>query len=249
MVQYCAEIKDLNDKLQIVPTTGTISQTLQVPHAAAIKATAMPAKMQKTPASLPNTNTEGLNTNTQNKRRRQKKNDISQHKPAESVETESPSQAPQTSCVVPSETGTVIKGDSPITVSQIPDTEQWTEVKKRRTQRPASLCGTADSKKTTLKAVEPRRYIHLWNMESDADDVRDYLRELCPVGTCTVQELTPRGDYKSYKIGVPVAYYDVCFTTEVWPVNARIKNWVTYKKPVKSAQDTQSFRNSSNSFS
>lgn len=85
-------IKDLNDKLKIVPTTGTILQTLQVPHAAAIKATAMPAKMQKTPASLTNTNTEGLNTNTQNKRRRQKKNDISQHKPAESVETESPSQ-------------------------------------------------------------------------------------------------------------------------------------------------------------
>lgn len=104
---------------------------------------------------------------------------------------------------------------------------QWTEV--RRSRRPPSLCGTAGPSITTLKAVEPRSYIHLWNMESNADDVSEYLRHLCPAANCTVQELTPKGNYKSYKIGVPDLYRDKCLSIEVWPVNARIKAWVNYR--------------------
>lgn len=122
-----------------------------------------------------------------------------------------------------------VRVDAPtISSQQSLYTEQWTEVRKGR---PASLCGTADPAKTTLKAVEPRKYIHLWNMESNVNEISDYLRQLCPTGTCTVQELSPRGDYKSYKIGVPIGAYDVFFSTDVWPVNARIKAWVSYQRP------------------
>lgn len=111
------------------------------------------------------------------------------------------------------------------------DMQQWTEV--RRIRRPASLYGKAGPAVTSLKAVEPRSYIHLWNMESSAEEVRDYLCQLCPGGNCTVVELTTKGDYKSYKIGVPVAFYETCLSIEVWPINARIKTWVVYsKKPI-----------------
>lgn len=117
--------------------------------------------------------------------------------------------------------------------------QQWMEV--RRSRRPSSLCGTAGPTVTTLKAVEPRSFIHLWNMESTAEEIRDYLRKLCPVGTCTVTELSPKGDYKSYKIGVPVGYLDTCMSIDVWPVNARIKTWIVYnRKPMGSTNQWDS---------
>lgn len=123
------------------------------------------------------------------------------------------------------------------------DRQQWTEV--RRNRRPASLCGTAGPTITTLRAVEPRSYIHLWNMESSVDDIREYLRQLCPGGSCTVVELSTKGDYKSYKIGVPVAYHETCMSADVWPVNARLKKWIVYnRKPMEHAprNSTQPFR-------
>lgn len=143
------------------------------------------------------------------------------------------------SCEIISETTARDEPSSVINLNQpISTSEQWVEVARRRSHRPPSMCGTAGPAKTTLKAVEPRKYMHLWNMESNVDDIRDYLGQLCPTGTCTVQELTPRGDYKSYKIGVPTAAYDLCFSTEVWPINARLKAWIPYQKPAAANSDS-----------
>lgn len=107
--------------------------------------------------------------------------------------------------------------------------QPWVEVKKKQNRRLTSMCGTAGPAVTSLKAMEERKYLHLWNMASGIEEVREYLLQLCSGVACTVHELTPRGDYKSYKIGVPVAYYDVCFCMDVWPVNARIKAWINYR--------------------
>lgn len=111
------------------------------------------------------------------------------------------------------------------------DSEQqpWVDVKKKQGRRPTSMCGTAGPAVTSLKAVEERKYIHLWNMVSGIEEIREYLRHLCPSATCTVHELKPRGDYKSYKIGVPLAHYDMLFSMDVWPINARMKAWVSYR--------------------
>lgn len=122
--------------------------------------------------------------------------------------------------------------------------KQWTEVKKKG-RRPPSLCGTAGPSVTSLKAVEARAYIHLWNMVSSAEEVRSYLRELCPHGNCIVEEITPRGDYKSYKLNVPAAFSEKCMSTDIWPVNARIKTWIInrqWRAPVTSPQKNRSFR-------
>lgn len=120
------------------------------------------------------------------------------------------------------------------------DLQQWTEV--RRSRRPASLSGTAGPTVTTLKAVEPRSYVHLWNMESSAEEIRTYLRGLCPGGTCSVTELSAKGDYKSYKIGVPVPYEEMCLSAEVWPVNAKIKPWIVYPARYNAHKPNQPFR-------
>ncbi|KOB62439.1 putative reverse transcriptase [Operophtera brumata] len=113
-----------------------------------------------------------------------------------------------------------------------PHAQQWTEVRNRKNRRPALLCGTAGPSITTLRAVEARKLLHLWNMESNVDEVRQYLLQLCPTGTCIVEELIPKGNYKSYKIDVPANCYDKCYAIDVWPINARIKPWIHYRKPM-----------------
>lgn len=118
------------------------------------------------------------------------------------------------------------------------DTQQWTEVKNKKIRRPISKCGTAGPSVTSLKAVQPRKYLHLWNMQSDVEEVRQYLRDLFPTETCIVEELTTRGDYKSYKLGIPVSVYDACFSVDLWPVNARIKIWVNYRSSITNINKT-----------
>lgn len=97
------------------------------------------------------------------------------------------------------------------------------------TERPISVRCTGSPTRVALKAVEPRKFMHLWNMVSGLDDVKDYLKELCPAANCIVEELKTRGEYKSYKIGIPDVHFDRCFTAEVWPDNAMLKVWVPFR--------------------
>ncbi|PZC76454.1 hypothetical protein B5X24_HaOG204545 [Helicoverpa armigera] len=114
---------------------------------------------------------------------------------------------------------------------------EWTVVKKRNSrQRPSPLCGTADPGTINLKAVEIRKYFHLWNMASGVDDVRQYITHLCPAANISVDELTTRGDYKSYKIGVTDVFYDILYSADVWPVNAKIKPWINYRKRISNTK-------------
>ncbi|KAI5647019.1 phosphotyrosine interaction domain (PTB/PID) domain-containing protein [Phthorimaea operculella] len=46
----------------------------------------------------------------------------------------------------------------------------------------AEQCGTAGPGVTTLRAVESVKSIHLWNMESGAEEIRAYLKSICGVG-------------------------------------------------------------------
>uniref|UniRef100_A0A2H1X3I2 SFRICE_002347 n=1 Tax=Spodoptera frugiperda TaxID=7108 RepID=A0A2H1X3I2_SPOFR len=104
----------------------------------------------------------------------------------------------------------------------------WVEVRNKKLKRRESnsIRGTARPETTTLKAVEYRKYIHLWNMMSGADEIQCYLQSLCPGANCTVEELKPKGDYKSFKIGVSADYFDKCMSPETWPVNARVRKWL-----------------------
>ncbi|CAH1642619.1 unnamed protein product [Spodoptera littoralis] len=110
---------------------------------------------------------------------------------------------------------------------------EWKLVKRRNPRRPTPLHGSADPAVINLKAVETRKFLHLWNMASGIEDVRQYVNQLCPTGTNTVEELTPRGDYKSYKVGIAAEYWDTCYCNDVWPMNAKIKPWVHLRRPTR----------------
>lgn len=241
MDDYCFQIKELNSKLEAVVTRSTIDgppliqSTLQV----ATDSQHAPSAQAETSGldiAAAHVSTKNVTAKPRKQKKKVGKNNIDKIPLVPLVSL------PNSEAILTP----TIEVAKQLTNKLAPRTEKDTEATKKRSERPKSLCGTADSTRTTLKAVEPRRYMHLWNMESNADDIKAYLRELCPSGVCTVQELTPRGDYKSYKIGVPTAFFDMCFSTDVWPVNAKIKPWVTFKKPMGqllSAHGTDSFRN------
>jgi hypothetical protein len=105
---------------------------------------------------------------------------------------------------------------------------EFKEVKKRK-KLYTSVRGSAGPDATPLRAVEYRKYFHLWNMVSGADEIREYLQSLYPDSNCIVEKLKPKGEYKSYKIGVPPAVYDSCLTSALWPDNARVKPWLFRK--------------------
>lgn len=106
---------------------------------------------------------------------------------------------------------------------------KWQTVGKPA-KRFSSVRCTAGPGVTPLRAVEYRKYIHLWNMLSGVDEIRAYLKSLNPGVTCIVEELKPKGEYKSYKIGVPPALFDQLLSDSVWPDNARIRPWL-FRKP------------------
>ncbi|XP_072947673.1 uncharacterized protein [Epargyreus clarus] len=121
----------------------------------------------------------------------------------------------------------------------------------KQSRRPVSLQGAAGPNITTLKAVQMRRFLHLWNMESNINEIREYLRIICGSDICTVEELVPKGNYRSFKIGVPIEKFDICYSTEAWPLNARLKIWINYKKstprrkiPSTATTSDQPFRSS-----
>lgn len=60
-------------------------------------------------------------------------------------------------------------------------------------------------------------------MALGADEIREYLQQLCPGKNSTVEELKSKGDYKSNKIGVPQELYEKCLSVAVWPENERMK--------------------------
>ncbi|KAF9809275.1 hypothetical protein SFRURICE_015738 [Spodoptera frugiperda] len=157
----------------------------------------------------------------------EKKNDVNQHK----------NQA-------------TVYGETEIQSSSItnPVEEQWIEVKRKRRRHSNFLCGTAGPGVTHLKAVDARKWFHLWNMESSADDIRKYLIHLLPDVSCTVEELIPKGNYKSFKIGVPLEHYETIYTSNAWPLNARIKPWFTLKSRIRGNSNNvpqrQSFQSS-----
>lgn len=116
----------------------------------------------------------------------------------------------------------------------------WVEVRKQKPKRFSSVRGTAGPEVTSLKAVEFRKYFHLWNMVSGADDILSYLRKLCLGGVCTVEELKSKGDYKSFKIGVPADHFEKCLSADIWPDNARVKGWLFRRQRTSKSQESRS---------
>lgn len=133
---------------------------------------------------------------------------------------------------VDSETGRVDSSD--YEESDKATAGEWREVRGKK--RYSSVRCTAGPETTPLRAVEYRKYIHLWNMISGADEILAFLQSQSPNSSFTVDELKSKGEYKSFKIGVPAALLERCLSADLWPENARIRPWLFRKPAAKGRQ-------------
>lgn len=107
--------------------------------------------------------------------------------------------------------------------------DNWKQVKYRRgrTVPTGVLRGTAKPGTTLLEASERRQYIHLYYVRqgTSSDQVRDHLTSICNSDVCTVEMLKSRGDYASFKLGVPSKMAGLILDTQNWAEDICVKPW------------------------
>lgn len=91
--------------------------------------------------------------------------------------------------------------------------------------------GSADPLHSQLKAAEQARFVHLYNVAKGTTDreVNNYVQTLTGSTECTVESIKTRGNYASFKLGVPLTYYQIVMNPEKWPLDICIKPWVNFR--------------------
>lgn len=146
-----------------------------------------------------------------------------------------PSLAPSTSTGHPE-----CKASSEHTIPEDNETfGAWTEVRRKRTRAslPAAttvLRGTAAPGTTALSAAERVKFLHLYYVRqgTTAEQVRAHLTTVCGDDVCTVETLKARGNYASFKLGVPYKQVDRVLEVSNWAEDICVKPWrQSFRRP------------------
>ena len=120
----------------------------------------------------------------------------------------------------------------------------WTEVVRRKNTRPSTkpegrngpraslsgvLKGTAAPDSTLLRAADRKSYLHLYYVQSGTtvEQVLVHLNSVCGGEVCSVDALKARGDYASFKLGIPKRLHDRVMSPSTWAEGIHIKPWRT----------------------
>lgn len=118
-------------------------------------------------------------------------------------------------------------------VNSVSDNE-WIEVKNKR--KPVRRGG--NNSIATLKAVERRKFLHVWRLEKSTteDQLREHIKlTLGEDSEVIVEKLKPRTDrdYASFKVGVTVSNFEKLCDPEVWPLNVEFSEWIWFRPSLK----------------
>lgn len=106
---------------------------------------------------------------------------------------------------------------------------KWTDVKSKHSKgrRSQILRGTADPCNSLLQASEKVQYLHLYYVKMGTSDieVNEHLKKISKTDTCTVETLKARGNYASFKLGVPTRLVDTVLMPTNWAADICIKPW------------------------
>lgn len=87
--------------------------------------------------------------------------------------------------------------------------------------------GTAAPGATPLCAAERLSQLHLYYVQegTTAEQVRSHLTSICSSDVCTVEVLKSRGNYSSFKLGVPSKCSELVLSPNNWAKDICIKPW------------------------
>nr|XP_049693477.1 uncharacterized protein LOC126054008 [Helicoverpa armigera] len=113
--------------------------------------------------------------------------------------------------------------------------DEWTEVKRHRRSNPIIR---GNSSVTCLKAVERKRYLHVWRLDKGTteDHLKDYIKQVLENDSeIEVDKLQPKNerDYASFRVGVAWSNYDKLCDPEVWPINVEFSEWIWFRHSTK----------------
>ncbi|KAI5641148.1 hypothetical protein NE865_06617 [Phthorimaea operculella] len=108
-----------------------------------------------------------------------------------------------------------------------PERENWTDIVKRQRSSVSRVFGTARPGSTHLEAAERVKYIHLYYVKvgTTKEQVQAHLDSICGTGTCSVEALNARGNYASFKLGVPSKQVALVMSPDNWAEDICIKPW------------------------
>lgn len=110
----------------------------------------------------------------------------------------------------------------------------WIEVKGRKKLNPIIRGGNRSI--VALKAVERKKYLHVWRLEKTTTevDLKEYVQKILGEDSelvlTKIQPKTER-DYASFKIGVTESNFEKLCVPEVWPMNVEVSEWTFFRRP------------------
>lgn len=137
----------------------------------------------------------------------------------------------------PASYATVARKDAAAKVNNIVD-NKWIEVINNKNKRkPVKIGGNISI--ATLKAVERKRFLHVWRLEKSTteDQLKEHIKQILgDDNDVLVEKLKPKTDrdYASFKVGATVSNFEKLCDPEVWPVNVEFSEWVWFRPSLKS---------------
>ncbi|KAH9644691.1 hypothetical protein HF086_011860 [Spodoptera exigua] len=114
----------------------------------------------------------------------------------------------------------------------------WIEVTSNRRNNPIKRGNNCI---TSLKAVERRKYLHVWRLDKGTteENLKEYIMQILGNDSeIVIQKLKPKieRDYASFKVGVTLSNFDKLCDPEVWPLNVEFSEWIWFRYPTNAAR-------------
>lgn len=98
----------------------------------------------------------------------------------------------------------------------------------RKSRGPIVIRGSSKTE-TSVQAAERLKHLHVWMLRQDttADKLKSHLASIDAetAAKCTIEQLKPRGDYASFKVGVLEPSFERFMSMESWPQGVCLKEW------------------------
>lgn len=102
-----------------------------------------------------------------------------------------------------------------------------TTIKEINNDKFKYIVGTGALTNVKLSAEPEKAWIHLWNAAKGTEEnlILAYIKEKTPEVNVSVNKLTSKGNYASFKIGLDLKNYEIWMRAEMWPAGLRVKQF------------------------
>lgn len=112
--------------------------------------------------------------------------------------------------------------------------DKWIEVKNRNRNNPVKKGGNTSV--TLLKAVERKKYLHVWRLDKSTteDSIKEYIKDILGNNlefTVEMIKTKTERNYSSFKIGLPENSFEKLCNPDVWPLNVEFSEWIFFRRP------------------